>query len=101
MGMDYGAAVMSKHTPGPWEYTGYWPDDEWEISPILYKPQGENLYQDGCFNEADAKLIAAAPALLEALEAIVSLDDSVENYQKLCDAMQSARIAISKARGES
>jgi hypothetical protein len=43
--------------------------------------------------DANARLIAAAPDLLKALEYILSYDDTVEG----ADA---ARVAIAKARGE-
>ena len=91
-------------TPGPWKIAAH-------CSTLIFDTKGRSIASAGGYqsntestideNEANAQLIAAAPDLLEALEAIVGLDDSIENYQKLCDAMQSARIAISKARGES
>lgn len=60
---------MSKHTPAPWrvikkEYpVGY---SEYEIA---WSEDGE-LVCDVVYTEADARLIAAAPDLLEALQAV-------------------------------
>jgi len=111
--MGLGAAVMSKHTPGPWVFdVDTRPAEVCTVYHVPPQPTEDGLGQEWLYirgaigywdadaeeNLANANLIAAAPDLLEALEIIVSLDDSVENYQKLCDAMQSARIAISKAK---
>jgi len=58
---------MSKHTPGPWEadtdgliYREPWMD---EVDPNICKV---NMYRDD--GEANARLIATAPDLLEALK---------------------------------
>ena len=63
---------MSHHTPGPWNYAkSDFNDDRYSIyhnGPIAYC--GEN----GCGPEnalANARLIAAAPELLEALRGII------------------------------
>ena len=58
-----------KHTPGPW-HIGLKP------GPMVYGPQGEqivgiNVMLDGDEVLANAKFIAAAPAMYEALKAIV------------------------------
>ena len=62
--------MSTQHTPGPWE-AKFWDignrSKEWHITdgtdPICNSPVGPQA-----FNEANARLIAAAPALLEALE---------------------------------
>ena len=59
---------MSKHTPGPWRVVDSWTDH------MVEGQNGEEIiWQDGphetpTINEANARLIAAAPDLLEALE---------------------------------
>ncbi len=58
-----------KHTPGPW-HVGLKP------GPMVYGPQGEqivgiNVMLDSDEVLANAKFIAAAPAMYEALKAIV------------------------------
>ena len=97
---------MSKHTPGPWSYTM---DKErgWDFK--LTADHGKTVIVSGCgccdspwvSCEADARLIAAAPELLEALEKIVRMfegaDDTVWAVE---DYRQKARAAIAKAKGE-
>ena len=90
---------MSKHTEGPWEarqsVRGYW---------FIEHQQGGEAYtltKLDC-SEADSRLIASAPELLDALQ------DIVDAYQKHFDAMpvawqtydNIARAAITKATGE-
>ena len=84
---------MSKHTPGPWVWT---PESE---SIHGYSPEGEALvvvYELNT-NEADARLIAAAPDLLTALEGLLEITDFHELYGSKTEA---ARAAIAKATGE-
>lgn len=85
----------AKHTPGPWEMSG----------PTL-KGNGYNI---GSVNshrttegEANAALIAAAPEMLEALEAIATHFDTPASG-RLCnisDLLNDARAAIAKAKGQ-
>lgn len=98
---------MSKnaHTPGPWLIIPG--GDEWSqgrIATIEPKPEtmiSENYWTVAEVNnrrderEANARLISAAPDLLEALEAVVSVADRATTEFDL------ARAAIAKARGES
>lgn len=53
---------------------------------------------DYVYEEADARLIAAAPELLEALKAITDLYDTDEGCRSLPE-YKAARTAIAKARG--
>jgi hypothetical protein len=58
-------------------------------------------------NEADARLIAAAPELLEALKNLLRVEESWCSLNEMCNrgdldaAMEKARAAIAKAEGES
>ncbi len=78
---------MADHTPGPWKavYVGC---SDWDL--------------DGPTTQEDWTLAAAAPDLLDALQAIVkSLSDQddeglIEHAQQMIDA----RAAIAKATGE-
>jgi hypothetical protein len=91
---------MSKHTPGPWVFFDDHPEK------VVYHIREKNhLYDIATIYRyesnpidtlADARLIAAAPELLEALEALLV---QVEQYghKPECDA---ARAAIAKAKGE-
>ena len=58
------------HTPGPWQcWTS--PDGRDGKGWLIVKPE---THDDGTFrHEADARLIAAAPDLLEALESVLRL----------------------------
>lgn len=82
-----------KHTPGPW--TAYndscakCEEDGTQEWGVTGPPGG---YHAPFTNEADARLIAAAPELLEALQSVVRI---FSGYQGL--EMTSARAAIAKA----
>jgi len=84
----------SKHTRGPWETCGTWVCEENDpghnIGICILEPRPETL--------ANARLIAAAPDLLEALESLLSTDGSqlMESESK---PWQQARAAIAKAVG--
>ncbi len=125
---------MNKHTPGPWTwYAGpiHEPYDDgtqeahdpvsWVCTgyvgnPCLVAANGAVVVDAGngeyspC-NEADGTLIAAAPDLLAALEAIAARVDGVFDDPALmafgplsidteADCLAIARAAIAKARGE-
>lgn len=92
---------MTKHTPGPWVVNPIQlnqiatPDARLEIArATVLRDQHETI--------ANARLIAAAPELLEALKAIVkSLADQddeglIEHAQQMIDA----RAAIAKATNQ-
>lgn len=93
---------MSKHTPGPWKTThsevnGYRVSDStgWGVAVVLKDTN----------DEANARLIAAAPQMLEALEELVELKDHrhslpVEIYQESREkAWNKCRAAIAAAKG--
>jgi hypothetical protein len=59
---------MSKHTPGPWEAKNvgpHWNNKEIDNWIITYGKDDEQVV-DHVYEEADARLIAAAPELLQA-----------------------------------
>lgn len=96
---------MNKHTPGPW----FWDDKVWDYDPEQQAPWLINSNDDRilsgqitCLNEADARLIAAAPDLLKALEGTIDwLDDGNRILSDSCAAdVAKARAAIKAARGE-
>jgi hypothetical protein len=83
-----------KFTPGPWFYTGK--NDEAEVRHVgtvdgeMYEGEIAALYGCDVNQEANARLIAAAPELLEALQ---------EVDEWLCDANspRSLRIQVERA----
>lgn len=104
----------TKFTPGPWwaaigkdqpvpYYRGL-------ISVLSSDPHisictGETGDQSGrtCGRdewEANASLIAAAPDLYEALELLLNDVEHYPAWQRPCHAVDSARAALAKARGE-
>ena len=102
---------MSKHTQGPWILSTRETDtpgvllafciDSAEKFNIASSQSQEHLGQDGLRAEemlANANLIAAAPELLEALEALADrYNDVIGNEGVEC---YKARAAIAKARGD-
>ena len=100
---------MSKHTPGPWEVL----DDECCTSVVIEYGDICDIVQDDrpeAENLANARLIAAATEMLEALEMaqfIIDLGKCTEsqdaiclcfcNYDKMVDMVEGA---LKKARGE-
>ena len=94
----------TKHTPGPWCLSDESPmiiEDECKVivgSASTYPNSGYFPGQKEA--EANARLIAAAPELLEALEK--ALDDSAcDGDQCGTEWHELARAAIAKAKGES
>ena len=96
--------AMSKHTPGPWfaiRNDHYW---EVNIEDCRYAPSVANTcdteVREGSYiAEANARLIAAAPDLLEALE----LADAVLRGANMNMVVVEAKVkaAIATAKGES
>lgn len=94
---------MNKHTPGPWTYFYKNKYDEHHVSlPLIGQSMRLGLFEDGCPTEnpeADARLIAAAPDLLEAMQAMLSeFNESMTGivHDELA-VIAKARAAIAKA----
>ncbi|MGP5757726.1 hypothetical protein [Pseudomonas aeruginosa] len=97
---------MSKHTPGPWHVGG-------PNKCTIYDKHGQRLANsfEGVMAtqrtdsecEANARLIAAAPELLEALKGMLEVyggqynDDCLPKSSSELDLIQQARAAIAKA----
>ena len=97
--------VEPKHTPRPWFYDGENMDSEAAAS---YGGNGYEIFTRDAqgevdipiagevIEEADARLIAAAPELLEALNDLV---EHTEEFDGHGWQTEKARAAIQKARG--
>ena len=93
---------MSKHTPGPWRVVKHDKlvvvDDE-RMTIMCNFPYSLSVEQ----NMADARLIAAAPELLEALQSIAECcdeDHAARDYaSRQTEIRGIARAAIRKATG--
>ena len=82
---------MSKHTPGPWHIGG-----RTILRPtltIFHKPFGLGDVAE-VHEEADARLIAAAPLLYEALRAAVADWDEEVSRGRWLDAARAAIKAV-------
>lgn len=86
---------MSKHTPGPWEFRK---DDGWTLFADGESIMGSATYYPWVpSREADWRLIAAAPELLEALELVMKVCGFQRGDSPTFDR---AFAAIAKAKGE-
>lgn len=104
---------MGEHTKGPWHWDGEDPGIEGPNGGVVAFVQEFTSIRTQAkfgtgFSHADARLIAAAPELLEALERV---EQALSAYQVECgplmtpgidaeEVTKSARAAIKKARGE-
>jgi hypothetical protein len=102
---------MSKHTPGPWVVGNQDPLNfgvprGWGTEPIgfVYGPSFPEHSEVGQRALANARLIAAAPELLEALRSIADCCDeehAARDYaSRQAEIRGIARAAIAKATGE-
>lgn len=88
---------MNKHTPGPWEaftedsFSGWWAIRQVETALEVGSGDGGDI-------EADARLKAAAPELLEAVERLL-VCMSLAGWEG-DDSAIFARKAIAKVKGE-
>jgi len=92
-----------KHTPGPWTVSELMFGGEVSEHHIFIEPNVAVIERKVAGHDqndmADAHLIASAPQLLEALEAICNEQDAQEGYAT-CATYDRARAAIRAARGE-
>lgn len=93
---------MSGHTPGPWEIPG-----RTRAGPFVAEARknGRCIADVTSGNDADARLIAAAPELLAFAEAVAEYDeyrtDDEDPREILTRLERRAQAAIAKARGAS
>lgn len=90
----------SQHTPGNWQALRAFANnapDYWLVTNRAFK--GEAIAE--CSNEANARLIAAAPELLEQCQRMLNIAScSEKNRKNYAAALALTREVISKARGE-
>lgn len=109
---------MSAHTPGPWEWQtsnswrrlGTIHGDGNVMYPCVQRDGHPDVtFLNGGFEGPDARLIAAAPQLLEALEeavasGMVPVSSAAEGgapaYSRVIRAADQIRAAIKAAKGE-
>jgi len=96
--------MQTKHTPGPW---AHYPGDRYIRDPKTDATIAFVCPDDGHCDEPqympwedNARLIASAPDLLAALEAVLKyLPDYDRLNYEFRDAVSAARAAIAKAKG--
>lgn len=87
--------IKATHTPGPWRYEPY--TKTIRSQPSNYWLTTMDSWDGAVNNEANARLIAAAPEMLEALEQIQKWIECGPEVGKMpCAAIDAA---IRKARG--
>ena len=90
---------MAEHTPGPWTTTPHQFGGCWWVHTL----DGDIQVSGGCRDEENARLISAAPGMLEALVAIrdCTFVDRERALDTPChDCIDQVDAAIAKARGE-
>lgn len=73
--------IENKHAPAPWNWDGpVWGYDPEQEAPWLIDAEGKSVLHGTirCSSEADARLIAAAPELLAALQSALAV---IEDYR--------------------
>lgn len=100
--------AMSKHTPGPWAIRRHWSnEDAFEIYPDRGDPGygewasiveiGDYCYEDEA--EANARLIAAAPDMLDMLKVCHSALEYVGPWETPVGLIERVRDLIQKVEG--
>ena len=87
---------MTQHTPGLWTYEA----EETGFAGAIVAKTGWICDFDTDPSPANARLIAAAPDLLEALEAVKNWDVANLALDIPLDVRQKMQAAIAKATGE-
>lgn len=92
---------MTKHTPGPWHLSGNsaWADSCKDRGNVFSCELHTGTHVPPDQNEANARLISAAPELLEALKAMRAAFDPYDPSIKEAEACDAADAAIAKAEG--
>lgn len=102
---------MSKHTPGPWTwrnepYDNGKPYTTIEAGDGFHGRNDRGFCLEGIISEANVRLIASAPELLAALEAMMQRaewapsGDNTRFVSPASEVAKAARAAIAKAKGE-
>lgn len=100
---------MGKHTPGPWELDDSLASDGGEFGIVVTAKWRGNTIKCDTETVANARLIAAAPTMFDALESLIGLvEELVPEHDDIGEqghdpencSICEARIAIRKATGE-
>lgn len=93
--------MNTQHTPGPWEIGRCNPEAPEQLLNIMSHGSGIAVVRHGGHPkaEANARLIAAAPELLHALEAAMPILDAFNRTEGCKSTLALAIAVISKAKG--
>ncbi len=103
--------MNTQHTPGPWKWDPEWSAD-WKYAyedltanEVTILQCCHNLEGGLSLSTPDARLIAAAPDLLEALESALpfvedAAEDEIYKSHRVHRVLNEIRAAIAKATGE-
>lgn len=85
---------MSQHTPGPWHIAGgvQIRSERDQVAKVWMMRHGEG--------QANARLIAKAPELLEVLEYFMPLIESEQDDEQQAPWVEKARALIAEVKGE-
>jgi len=85
--------MTTEHTPGPW----FQSDEDNQIRANT--EDGHTTICEMWSTDSDARLIAAAPELLQALEEVCRTELYLQDHPKKIAAQKQARAAIANAKG--
>lgn len=91
--------MNNKHTPGPWYWSRDTMEDRCDITLHSEATGYSILYCCAKPREPNARLMAAAPDLLEALQALDTLFAPIAKDATAAHWIDKARAAIAKATG--
>lgn len=97
--------ALQGHTPGPWHVETEPQGCEGQYTQYTIQPRIADVFYMNQTGEANARLIAAAPDLLAALERVIrsqwaSIDHDRNRTPEACDIRSQICAAIDKARGQ-
>jgi len=94
--------TTTQHTPGPWNYDEYngslWITDDSGIGTIaqLIPEPNKGIWDE---DKANARLIAAAPELLAALQSLIQYLPEEDIYYEDASAYRQISAAVERAEG--
>ena len=92
---------MSKYTPAPWWIAPPIFDGDAIFGPSQEKGRRNEVVAVGVLNHADARLIAAAPEMYEAIKGLIGEDSRIDTAEALLDAFLELKILIARIDGGS
>jgi hypothetical protein len=91
---------MAKWTKGPWDAREIMPEDQAWGACEIWPDNGDEPVATMVCGVANARLCAAAPEMAEALEKLLADVGQYEAWQRPVHAVDVARAALAKAKGE-